>query len=169
MLVLVEGSAESVPSADFQAFDVGASLAGLRAVEAARKTGFDGRITAGRCSDFGSVRSSMTAASGSVCLPGCCRGSGTDCQSVVAQCAVMNIDRFWDVIESVRSAAAEAGEPFDEGLVKQLANGPQQEILEYAERFDELHDALYRWDMWAAAYLIGAAAPMTVSLTSAPV
>ncbi|MFF3148188.1 DUF4240 domain-containing protein [Streptomyces sp. NPDC057927] len=62
----------------------------------------------------------------------------------------MDIDRFWDVIESVRSAAAEAGDPLDEELVKQLANGTQQEVLEYAERFDELHDALYRWDVWAA-------------------
>ena len=42
----------------------------------------------------------------------------------------MDIDRFWDVIESVRSAAAEAGDPLDEGLVKQLANGTQQEVLE---------------------------------------
>ncbi|MFF7601887.1 DUF4240 domain-containing protein [Streptomyces mirabilis] len=67
----------------------------------------------------------------------------------------MDIDRFWDVIESVRFAAAEAGDPLDEGLVKQLANGTQQEVLEYAERFDELQDALYRWDVWAAAYLIG--------------
>ncbi|MET7784141.1 DUF4240 domain-containing protein [Streptomyces sp. NPDC005388] len=66
----------------------------------------------------------------------------------------MNIDRFWDVIESVRSAAAEAGDPLDEGLVKQLANGTKQEVLEYAERLDEQHDALYRWDVWAAAYLI---------------
>ncbi|MDX3537498.1 DUF4240 domain-containing protein [Streptomyces sp. MB09-01] len=44
---------------------------------------------------------------------------------------------------------------FDEVLVGQLAGRPRQEILEYAERFDALHDALYRWDVWAAAYLIG--------------
>ncbi|WP_217573985.1 DUF4240 domain-containing protein [Streptomyces sp. GbtcB7] len=67
----------------------------------------------------------------------------------------MNIDTFWDVIESARSAAAEAGKPFDEVLVGQLATRPPREILEYAERFDELHGALYRWDVWAAAYLIG--------------
>ncbi|MFC8366826.1 DUF4240 domain-containing protein [Streptomyces sp. NPDC057239] len=67
----------------------------------------------------------------------------------------MDIDTFWDIIETAQAGAAETGEPFDEVLVKQLADRPRQEILEYAERFDELQDALYRWDVWAAAYLIG--------------
>jgi hypothetical protein len=67
----------------------------------------------------------------------------------------MDIDTSWDVIEAARAGAAEAGELLDEVLVRQLADRPRQEILEYAERFDELHDALYRWDVWAAAYLIG--------------
>ncbi|MFJ4931697.1 DUF4240 domain-containing protein [Streptomyces sp. NPDC088736] len=78
-----------------------------------------------------------------------------DCQRVVAECAVMESDTFWDVIEAAQAGAAATGELFDEVLVKQLADRPQQEVLEYAERFDELHDALYRWDVWAAAYLIG--------------
>lgn len=67
----------------------------------------------------------------------------------------MDIDTFWNVIEAARAGAASADEPFDEVLVNQLADRPRQEILEYAERFDEVHDALYRWDVWAAAYLIG--------------
>ncbi|MFF8015576.1 DUF4240 domain-containing protein [Streptomyces sp. NPDC007929] len=67
----------------------------------------------------------------------------------------MNTDRFWNIIESARSSAAISGVPFDEALVELLAGHPPQEILEYVERFDEVHDALYRWDVWAAAYLIG--------------
>ncbi|WP_329565043.1 DUF4240 domain-containing protein [Streptomyces sp. NBC_01361] len=67
----------------------------------------------------------------------------------------MDIETFWDVIEAARARATSTGELFDEVLVNQLADRPRQEILEYAERFDELHDALYRWDVWAAAYLIG--------------
>ena len=67
----------------------------------------------------------------------------------------MNRDRFWTVIESARTSAAASGSPFDESLVDHLSGCPAQEILEYAERFDELHGALYRWDVWAAAYLIG--------------
>ncbi|MFD9007274.1 DUF4240 domain-containing protein [Streptomyces sp. NPDC059582] len=67
----------------------------------------------------------------------------------------MGIETFWDNIEAAQAEAAAAGELFDEVLVEQLASTPRQEILEYAERFDALHDALYRWDVWAAAYLIG--------------
>lgn len=67
----------------------------------------------------------------------------------------MNRDRFWAIIESARTSAAASGSPFDETLVDHLSRCPSQEILEYAERFDEVHDALYRWDVWAAAYLIG--------------
>ncbi|MGW3243241.1 DUF4240 domain-containing protein [Streptomyces sp. NPDC001070] len=67
----------------------------------------------------------------------------------------MDIDRFWHLIESARSGAAAGGEPFDAVLVSLLAERPTREILEYAERFDEVHDALYRWDVWAAAYLMG--------------
>ncbi|MEU6676300.1 DUF4240 domain-containing protein [Streptomyces sp. NPDC046925] len=67
----------------------------------------------------------------------------------------MDTDTFWDIIEAARSGATDSGELFDEVLVEQLAKKPRQEILEYAQRFDELHDALYRWDVWAAAYLIG--------------
>ena len=67
----------------------------------------------------------------------------------------MDGDTFWEIIEAALVEAAEAGEPFDEVLVRGLAGRPRQEILEYAERFDALHGALYRWDVWAAAYLIG--------------
>lgn len=67
----------------------------------------------------------------------------------------MNAERFWSLIESARSSVAESGELFDEALVDLLVACPPQEILEYAERFDDIHGALYRWDVWAAAYLIG--------------
>ncbi|CAL9504356.1 hypothetical protein SUDANB108_03527 [Streptomyces sp. enrichment culture] len=67
----------------------------------------------------------------------------------------MKTDRFWNIIESARSSAASSDVPFHEALVELLAGSPPQEILEYAERFDEVHDDLYRWDVWAAAYLIG--------------
>ncbi|WP_372351106.1 DUF4240 domain-containing protein [Streptomyces sp. KL116D] len=67
----------------------------------------------------------------------------------------MDNDAFWNVIEAARATAASTGEPFDEALVSRLTERPCQEILEYAEHFDEVRDALYRWDVWAAAYLIG--------------
>ncbi|MER7849356.1 DUF4240 domain-containing protein [Kitasatospora sp. NPDC096077] len=66
----------------------------------------------------------------------------------------MEMDEFWHLIETARSQAEESG-TFDQALVGLLAARSKREILEYQERFDELHGALHRWDVWAAAYLIG--------------
>ncbi|MFI9323516.1 DUF4240 domain-containing protein [Kitasatospora aureofaciens] len=68
----------------------------------------------------------------------------------------MDIDGFWNVIEAARAESRSPhGEAFAEALVNQLAGLSQEEILAYQERFDEVHGAVYRWDVWAAAYLIG--------------
>jgi hypothetical protein len=62
--------------------------------------------------------------------------------------------RFWDIIETARASAG-PGRPFHESLTDHLATLTEQDILEYRERFETMHDALYRHDLWAAAYLIG--------------
>jgi hypothetical protein len=72
----------------------------------------------------------------------------------------MNIDDFWTVIEAARTDAASAaeedpGQAFASALVERLAATSKQTILEYQQCFDQLHGAIYRWDMWAAGYLIG--------------
>ncbi|MFJ2774799.1 DUF4240 domain-containing protein [Streptomyces sp. NPDC087300] len=71
----------------------------------------------------------------------------------------MNIDEFWTVIETARTDAASAsGNPsqaFASALVERLAATSKQTILEYQQCFDQLHGAIYRWDIWAAGYLIG--------------
>jgi hypothetical protein len=61
---------------------------------------------------------------------------------------------FWGLIAAAR-AHSEPGTPFDQALTGHLATLTEQDILQYHERFDRLHAALYRWDVWAAAYLIG--------------
>ncbi len=66
----------------------------------------------------------------------------------------MDIDTFWDIIDTARASAG-PDKPFHEALVDHLATRTRQDILQYQERFDEVHAALYRWDVWAAAYLIG--------------
>ena len=66
----------------------------------------------------------------------------------------MDTDRFWSVIEAARAGGPD-GKPFDEALVDLLAALSKEDILEFQTRFDEIHDAVYRWDVWAAAYLIG--------------
>ena len=66
----------------------------------------------------------------------------------------MDIDAFWDIIEAARAHTG-PGRPFDEVLTSRLASLTRQDILAYHERFDQVRAAVYRWDLWAAAYLIG--------------
>ncbi|MET4923173.1 DUF4240 domain-containing protein [Streptomyces sp. PSRA5] len=63
----------------------------------------------------------------------------------------MNTEDFWRLVESARGD----GGPFAGALVDRLAAGSKSEILEFQQRFEELCGAVYRWDVWAAAYLIG--------------
>lgn len=66
----------------------------------------------------------------------------------------MDLTVFWDIIGSARKAAG-SDSPFHQALTDQLANLSADSILEYQERFEELHQSLDRWDLRAASYLIG--------------
>jgi len=66
----------------------------------------------------------------------------------------MDITAFWDLIEAARASAG-PGKPFHQALTDLLAARTREEILQYQDRFDEMYLAVHRWDMWAAAYLIG--------------
>ena len=68
--------------------------------------------------------------------------------------AAVDIGTFWDIIEAARASAG-PGRPFHESLTDHLATLTEQDILEYYERFEKMREALYRHDLWAAAYLIG--------------
>jgi hypothetical protein len=81
---------------------------------------------------------------------------GSDCQTLLRGWLVIDINGFWDVIESARADSSHAGgKGFAEALVDRLVTLPEEEILAWQERFGETHGAVYRWDVWAAAYLIG--------------
>ncbi|MFE9967491.1 DUF4240 domain-containing protein [Streptomyces sp. NPDC005525] len=45
--------------------------------------------------------------------------------------------------------------PFDVAVADHVSVLPAEEILAFEHRFARLCDAVYRWDVWAAAYLIG--------------
>jgi hypothetical protein len=66
----------------------------------------------------------------------------------------VDISAFWDIIDTAQASSGQ-GKPFDQALAGYLATRSLQDILEYQRWFDEMHTALYRWDVWAAAYLIG--------------
>lgn len=63
----------------------------------------------------------------------------------------MDEQAFWDLIDRARASA----KPFHHALVDDLAARGQEEILDYSDRFDQAAAALNRWDVWAAAYLMG--------------
>lgn len=61
----------------------------------------------------------------------------------------MDINGFWTVVEAVRAGSSgQDGKEFVEAPVDQLERLSQEEILGCQERFDEAHDAVYRWDVW---------------------
>ncbi|MFE5144008.1 DUF4240 domain-containing protein [Streptomyces fagopyri] len=59
-----------------------------------------------------------------------------------------------DVYAMARTDAAltsgHPGQAFVSALVERLAATSKQTILEYQQRFDQLHGSIYRWDVWAA-------------------
>jgi hypothetical protein len=63
----------------------------------------------------------------------------------------VDVEEFWSVVESARAD----DKPFAEALVDRLTLCSEEAILGFQERFDELSAALYRYDVWGAAYLIG--------------
>ncbi|MBD0673521.1 DUF4240 domain-containing protein [Streptomyces sp. CBMA156] len=71
----------------------------------------------------------------------------------------MDLTDFWDLIEAARADASpstdDPGEALASAMVDRLAATSEQTVLEFEELFGQLHAALYRWDVWAAAYLIG--------------
>ncbi|WP_030463594.1 DUF4240 domain-containing protein [Kitasatospora sp. NRRL B-11411] len=71
----------------------------------------------------------------------------------------MDVDGSRDAIEAARDEGGRLGVEFAEVLVGRLAGLSREEILSHQECFDEVHDAVYRWDGWAAAYLIGGGCP----------
>jgi hypothetical protein len=66
----------------------------------------------------------------------------------------MDTGGFWEVIETARASEGRS-RLFHEVLIDLLAARTEHEILDYQYKFDEAHQALYRWDVWAAAYLVG--------------
>lgn len=71
----------------------------------------------------------------------------------------MNTTEFWNLIDLARADAAKTNGDryyaFASALVDQLAATSKETVFEFRRIFNQLHSAIYRWDMWAAAYLIG--------------
>lgn len=63
----------------------------------------------------------------------------------------MDTDTFWQLTDTARTADA----PLHEALVELLTARGEEAVLAFEIRMDVLDTAIDRWDIWAAAYLIG--------------
>lgn len=75
-----------------------------------------------------------------------------DCHTGMAQCSTMNIDRFWNIIESASSSAADSGLLFDQALVGLLAGCPQADMGEDFD-FDDADEMRRRLPRLARLHL----------------
>jgi hypothetical protein len=71
----------------------------------------------------------------------------------------VDVEEFWAMVEDARRGvsdlAARADETIAAQLVARLAAGGPETVLAFHEQFSKAYGSLYRWDVWAAAYLIG--------------
>lgn len=70
----------------------------------------------------------------------------------------MDITEFWTLIEAARAQATntadDGGDTVAAYLTERLAATSELTIFEFEQHLETLDMALYRWDVWAAAYLI---------------
>ena len=63
----------------------------------------------------------------------------------------MTRDQFWQVVDRVKGAKKP-----EAAIAKLLRKLSPPELISYQEHFDTLFGEAYRWDLWGAAYIIGA-------------
>ncbi len=67
----------------------------------------------------------------------------------------MDRTQFWAIIDASRRQADNDPEAQVETLRAQLEALAPEEIVRFQEFFDDCWARAYRWDLWAAAYIIG--------------
>jgi hypothetical protein len=74
---------------------------------------------------------------------------------------MMDLDRFWDLIEQARqkidASRGPQGYPLlsdEDALTEVLATLPPEDIIQFDHRFSERIIAAYHWDLWAALAII---------------
>src|SRR4051794_17412386 len=66
----------------------------------------------------------------------------------------MDESTFWKIVEDSKAETTPALSNQPAMLQKRLEALPPREILEFAKIFHALREQAYRWDLWAAAYII---------------
>ncbi len=66
----------------------------------------------------------------------------------------MDEPSFWTLVQAAKAEATPALSNQAELLQKKLEALPPREIVAFDRIFTQLHHDAYRWDLWAAAYII---------------
>ena len=66
----------------------------------------------------------------------------------------MDIDRFWQLVETAKAQADGDTEARVEALYAVLGSFSPTELQSFQSHYDRQIAASYRWDLWAAAYII---------------
>lgn len=66
----------------------------------------------------------------------------------------MDIDRFWKFVEAAKAQAGGDTEARVVALYAALGGLSPAELQSFQSHYDQLIAASYRWDLWAAAYII---------------
>ena len=67
----------------------------------------------------------------------------------------MNVDTFWQLIDSTRRRSKGDQDEHINALTTALSELPEDEIVAFARIFNVFWARAYSWDLWAAAYIIG--------------
>lgn len=66
----------------------------------------------------------------------------------------MSVDDFWKLIEQANEAADGEPEQKEVFLRKKLAETSPDNVQAFGQHMDHFSNEAYRWDLWAAAYII---------------
>lgn len=66
----------------------------------------------------------------------------------------MDEDTFWNLVDEARAEGGSDDERFLQSLQSGLMELPPNAIEGFRDRLDEMLARAYRWDLWAAAYVI---------------
>ena len=66
----------------------------------------------------------------------------------------MDEHAFWELIDETRAASGGDSEFHGELLEQRLEALPPEEIVAWEMLWEERHGRAYRWDLWAAAYVL---------------
>lgn len=70
----------------------------------------------------------------------------------------MTEDQFWDITQKACQSDPKTAEDWNEFLIEQLSSLTPDEVIAWDRHFERLTAAVYRVDMWCAAYLINGGA-----------